>query len=284
MEAKTIIIAITNQKGGVGKTTTTMNLAAGLMEQGKKVLCLDFDPQTHLSKYLGHCYDGLPTISDFISAKCSYQSLPSSGEVIRHSTCGIDYIPSSLRLSTAEILIAQAMFRERVLESILEQILPLGYDYCLIDCNPSMGVLLTNALVAADKVLIPVQTEEFSVDGLQDMISLIHTVKSNINPKLEIVGILPTLFYRSSDCRQTVDWLKEHYGPFTFKTCIGRYADAVKSVKRRVPLVGQNGWKNGCTKLGSQYMDASIELLQRLETPSNAEHFTKEMEEIFYPF
>lgn len=253
------IIAIANQKGGVGKTTTTMNLAAGLQAKGKRVLCLDFDPQAHLSKYLGHRYDGVLTISDCIIAKCSYQPLPPHEGLIRHSDCGIDYIPSSLKLSTAEIVIVQAMFRERVLQGILEEIVPEGYDYLLIDCNPSMGVLLTNALSAADRVLIPVQTEEFSVDGLEDMLSLIQQVKANINPKLEILGFLPTLMTRTKDSREIVAWLHNEFPSQTFDNGIGRYADAPKSVKARKPLIG------GKTKLAEQYMAATDELIQRLE-------------------
>lgn len=253
------VIAVANQKGGVGKTTSTMNLAAGLMTLGKKVLCLDFDPQAHLAKYLGHRFDGAPTISDYMIAKCSYQPLPGTDGLIRHSDCGIDYIPSSLRLSTAEIVIAQAMFRERVLDGILKQIIPDGYDYLLIDCNPSMGILLTNALVASDYVLIPVQTEEFSVDGLEDMISLVQTVKSNINPKLEIIGLLPTLTTRTRDSRGIIEWLHNEFPSLVFENGIGRYTDAPKSVKARKPLIGGKG------KISEQYMAASVELLQKLE-------------------
>lgn len=252
-------IAIANQKGGVGKTTSTVNLAAGLVSLGKKVLCLDFDPQCHLAKYLGHKYDDGPTITDYIFNKASYLPLPSADGLVRHSSSGIDFIPSSLRLSRAETVLAQAMFREQVLRDILEAIIPEGYDYLLIDCNPSMGVLLTNALVAADRVLIPVQTEEFSVDGLEDMVELIQMVKANINPRLEIVGLLPTLMTNTKDSRNVSEWLKREFPGLVFGTGIGRYADAPRSVKIRKPVVGSK------TKLAEQYMAATLELLGRLE-------------------
>lgn len=125
------------------------------------------------------------------------------------------------------------MFRERVLRDILEQIVPDRYDYLLIDCNPSMGVLLTNALVAADYVLIPVQTEEFSLDGLEDMVDLIQMVKKNINSNLEIIGLLPTLTTRTKGSMDVIRWLHDGYPMLVLNAEIGRYADAPKSVKAR---------------------------------------------------
>ena len=255
----TKIIAIANQKGGVGKTTTAVNIAAGLVRLGKKVCCLDFDPQCHLAKYLGYQFDDAPTITDFVFAKATYMDLPPTDDLIRSSSAGIDYIPCSLRLSRADLVLAQAMFRERVLRDILELVIPEEYDYLIIDCNPSMGILLTNALVAADRVLIPVQTEEFSVDGLEDMLELIQTVKLNINPKLEILGLLPTLMTRTKDSRAVADWLKQEFPDMVFTAGIGRYADAPRSVKTRKPLIG------GKSKLSEQYMAATVELLERME-------------------
>lgn len=256
---KTTIIAIANQKGGVGKTTTAVNLAAGLQTTGKKVLCLDFDPQCHLAKYLGHQYDQLPTITDFIFNKVSYMDLPSPDGLIRHSKAGIDYIPGSLRLSKAETVLAQAMFREQVLRDIMERVIPEGYDYIIIDCNPSMGVLMTNALVAADRVLIPVQTEDFAVDGLEDMLDLIQMVKMNINPRLEILGLLPTLAANNGDSREVIAYLHHEFPSLAFDTYIGRYVAAPRSVKARKPLIG------GKSIVAQQYMAATMELLERLE-------------------
>ena len=255
----TKIIVIANQKGGVGKTTTAVNLAAGLVSLGKRVACLDFDPQCNLSKYLGHTVDGGPTITDFVFAKASYMDLPGTDGLIRHSATGIDYIPSSLRLSKAETVLAQAMFRERVLRDILELIIPSGYDYLVVDCNPSMGILLTNALVAANQVLIPVQTEEFSIDGLQDMMELIRMIRVNINPRLEVLGLLPTLVTRTKDSRAVLEWLHTTYPELVLDSAIGSYADAPRSAKAKKPLIGGKG------KLAEQYMAATREVLGRLE-------------------
>lgn len=253
------VIAIANQKGGVGKTTTAVNLAAGMRASGRKVLCIDFDQQCNLSKYLGHQFDNAPTITDFIFAKASYMDMPDTAGLIRHSVHGIDYIPSSLRLAKAETVLAQAMSREQILRDVMERIIPDGYDYCIIDCNPSMGVMLTNALVAADGVLLPVQTEDFAVDGLEDMMDLIQMVKVNINPKLEVLGLLPTLTTHTAGSRETTAWLREQFGTLVFATGIGRYADAPRSVKQRKPLIG------GKSKIAEQYMAATVELLHRLE-------------------
>ena len=253
------VIAIANQKGGVGKTTTTVNIAAGLVSLGKKVLCIDFDPQCHLSKYLGHKFDGGPTITDFIFAKADYRPLPDTAGLIRRTVHGIDYIPSSLGLSKGERALAHAMFPERVLRELLTVIIPEGYDCVFIDSNPSMGLLLTNVLSASDLVLIPVQTEEFSVDGLEDMLELIQMVKVNINPGLEILGLLPTMMANNNDSREVADWLRKEFPSLVFTAGVGRYVAAPQSVKARRPVIGRKG------KLAEQYMAATLELLEKLE-------------------
>lgn len=253
-------IAIANQKGGVGKTTSAVNLAAGLKAQGKSVLCIDFDPQCNLGAYLGHKPDAEPTITDLLFCKASYRPLPLVEGLIRHSACGIDYIPSSLALSKADMVLAQAMFRERILSEVLEAAIPQDtYDVVIIDCNPSMGILLTNALVSATDVLIPVQTEEFALGGLEDMLELINLVRTQINPRLKVLGLLPTMVANNSVSRKILADLQRRYPDIVLSSRIGRSVEAAKSTQRQQPLIGSKG------KLADQYAAAAEELLDRLE-------------------
>ena len=253
------IIAIANQKGGVGKTTTAVNLAAGLKSQGKSVLCLDFDPQCNLGAYLGHKTDDAVTITDFLFNKATYRPLPSTDGLIRESDCGIKYIPASLSLSKADMVLAQAMFRERILSDILKAVVPDEYDYLIIDCNPSMGILLTNALVAATDVLIPVQTEEFAVSGLEDMMELISIIRGQINPRLQVLGLLPTMVGHNNVSRQIIDDLHKRYPELLLDTQISRSVEAAKSTQRQEPLAASS-------KLGSQYQAATQEIINRLNS------------------
>lgn len=255
------IIAIANQKGGVGKTTTTLNLAVGLQKCGKHVLCIDFDPQCHLAKYIGHRPDGGPTIADCLFAKASYGEMISTDGLIRHSKFeNLDYIPADLKLSKADMILSQVMFRERVLRDVLKQ-LPLGkYDYILIDCNPSMGILLTNVLIAANGVIIPVQAEDFAVDGLEDMLEIIGIIRQQANSQLEILGLLPTMVSpHTRSSAAILQYLHTNYPDLVLQTCITRSVAATESVRQNMPLVG------GKSKLGDQYFRFTQELLQRVE-------------------
>lgn len=262
MRENTTFIAVANQKGGVGKTTTTVNLAASLVSIGKKVLCLDFDPQCDMAKYLGHEYDNKPTITDFVYAKASYMDMPCTDGLIR-SRHGIDYIPCSLHLSKADMVMAQAMYRERILRDVLAEVIPDGYDYLLIDCNPSLGLLMFNALAAVDYVLIPVQTEDFAVDGLEDMMQLIQVIKTNTNPRLEILGMLPTFTKHYKDSKEVIEWLHNKFPSLAFQTSIGRYEAAPKSVKVRTPVMLCKKYAKSI--IANQYIAAAKELAERVE-------------------
>lgn len=249
------ILAICNQKGGVGKTTTAVNLAACLSEQGFRVLAIDLDHQCNLGMYVGHTADDLPTIADLIFAVATGATASGavSAPVIRHAPCGIDYIPASLRLAKADIILAQAMCRERILSSLLSRLPVQDYDYCIIDCSPQMGVLLHNALYAADGVLIPVQTEDFSMEGLDDMLGLIDMIRAS-GKQLQIMGILPTMVTANTVSRSIVTKLQERFGELCF-TGIRRSVDAAKSAAAKTPLTATK------SKLAEQYRVATQELL-----------------------
>lgn len=258
---KTSIIAIANQKGGVGKTTSAVNLAAAMQQQGKRVLLLDFDPQSNLGKYLAHKPDNKPTITDFLFSKAAYAPLPAIDGVIRTAGCGLDYIPSSISLSTADLILSQAMFRERLLADVLAYIVPTDtYDVIMIDCNPSMGILLTNALVAATDVLIPVQAEEFALSGLGDMLELIQIVRTQINPQLRFLGLLATMVAHNGVSREILAALRSEYPEYAMDSSIARAVEAARSTQQCKPMVGGS---NG--RLAGQYIAAAQELIARME-------------------
>ena len=187
------VIAITNQKGGVGKTTTTVNLGVGLAKMGKRVLLLDADPQGSLTVSLGiKNPDELPvTLANIMQAVIDDRSIPENTGILRHGE-GVDLLPSNIELSGTEISLFNTMSREYVLRSYLECVTK-NYDYILIDCMPSLGMMTINALSAADSVIIPSQPSFLSTKGLNLLMRSIARVKKQINPKLRIDGILLTM-------------------------------------------------------------------------------------------
>lgn len=254
------IIAIANQKGGVGKTTSAMNLGAAMQQAGKRVLLVDFDPQCNLGKYLGHTPDGLPTITDYIFAKASFAPLPPTEGVIRKAKCGLDYIPASIQLAKADSVLASAMFRERILTDVLAVLIPPeSYDVVLIDCNPSMGLLLTNVLLAATDVLIPVQAEEFALGGLDDMLELIELIRRSANPNLHVTGLLPTMVAKNGVSDGVIRSLREQYPELTMHSQISRGVAAARSTQQCTPLIA------GKSKQAAQYTAAAAEILKKWE-------------------
>ena len=207
------IIALSNQKGGVTKTTTCANLGVGLALERKKVLLIDLDPQGSLTISLGYPQpDKLPvTITDLMSRVVTDKPVSPDDAILHHAE-GVDFIPASIELSGMEASLVNTMSRETILRQVLEEIKG-RYDYILIDCMPSLGMLTVNALATADSVLIPVQAQYLPVKGLEQLLQTIAKVHRQINPKLKIEGILLAMVdNRTNYAREINALLKETYG------------------------------------------------------------------------
>ena len=198
------VIAIANQKGGVGKTTTTINLGVALVENNKKVLLIDLDAQANLTIGLGFNPDEIEhTIAKLIDIKVSNYNYVVEREKFILQTEGVDIIPSDIRLSSTETRILNIINRESILKNIISG-LKNDYDYILIDCLPSLGTLNINALVAADSVIIPVQAQYFSMRGMEQLLQSIVNVKAQINSKLNVEGLLITMYDKRTNLSKEV--------------------------------------------------------------------------------
>lgn len=209
---KTKVIAICNQKGGVGKTTTTVNLGVGLAREGKKVLLIDADPQGDLTTCFGwHDNDNLKdTLASQMAKMLREEAVDKREGILKHEE-GIDLIPSNLELSGLEMMLVNTMSRETALREYIKDI-KKEYDYVLIDCMPSLGMITINALSAADSVIIPVQAQYLPAKGMTQLVQTISKVKK-INPNLRIDGIVLTLVDGRTNLAKTVsETLKRNYG------------------------------------------------------------------------
>ena len=237
------IIAVANQKGGVGKTTTTINLGASLAKEGKKVLIIDADTQANATS--GYGID--PRTMESSIYECLVDEYPMNGSQVTTCVEGLDLVGSRIDLAGAELELINKPGRERVLARALESVMPL-YDFILIDCSPSLGLITVNALTAAHSVIIPVQAEYFALEGISKLLNTIRIIKSKLNPGLEIEGFLLTMYdARLRLANQIYEELKSHFGDMVFNSVIPRNIRLSEAPSHGLPAIIYDPESRGAT-------------------------------------
>ncbi|MCR2040853.1 ParA family protein [Parvibacter caecicola] len=252
---QTKVIAVLNQKGGVGKSTTSINLAAALGAMNKQVLLVDLDPQGNSSSGLG--------IDKGLVESCIYNVLlddvPLQDVIIPDVCEGLDVAPATINLAGAEVELVSEMARENRLKDAVGQMRG-KYDYIFIDCPPSLGLLTVNALVAADKLLIPIQCEFYALEGVTKLLDSMKRVKTRLNPSLEISGVLLTMYdNRTTLSKQVVDEVKSYFGRTVFNTLIPRTVKLSEAPSYGMPITEYDPRGKGAIS----YIELAKEVISR---------------------
>ena len=253
--ARPVVLAVTNQKGGVGKTTSTVNLAYCLAKEGKKVLLIDFDPQGNATSGLGIDKSQLErTIIDVIQGE-----IPMSAAVIPTETKNLHLVPATPQLANAEVELAKAERRFTRLKGALEGF--EEYDFILIDSPPSLSLLTVNGLIAANYVLLPVQAEFYAMEGLGQLLETMQLVRKGLNPTLELVGVLVTMMdTRTTLSRQVLAEIQKHFPGKVFETTIPRNVRIAEAPSHGVPVGAYDRWSKGARA----YKSLAKEVLNRV--------------------
>ncbi|GAB4295547.1 MAG: AAA family ATPase [Marinilabiliales bacterium] len=249
------VVAIANQKGGVGKTTTAINLASSLAVLEMKVLLIDADPQANATSGSGFEVKNIKTSI----YECLMDDINPKDIILNTEIEGFDVLPAHIDLVGAEIELLNQPNREKVLKRVVEKVRN-DYDFVLIDCSPSLGLITVNALTAADSVIIPVQSEFFALEGLGKLLNTIRIIQNRLNPELQIEGFLLTMYdSRTNLANQVVEEVRKHFQSMVFETIVQRNVKLAEAPSHKKPIILYDAASKGA----NSYLNLAREVLQK---------------------